>query len=469
MKKLSLLFTLLIITFIPNIVKADTTVDILKHDFYSTDVYNDGSCSTAGYTYTDFNTFINDSENADIFNELYNNVVEMYNTKYNGYYYKTIVHLLSKKNTEFDLYGVVVYRIISQTGNHLDGSSDADQRYLISYYANGTYYKDYDVDYMGFVSDVFPSSSITSNAPIRLGCSGNNKYVITTSTDPIKYSFTPYYYIPNILFEINIPEEYYPKIWNNYTINIKDNKNNTLKTFVSGDKLPVLFPNGYIPGSNNKYTTVNLDNYDYVILTLKNYNQKKPFTTNLQVKGQIGITPIYNYGQTTKDAVTGVKVQDRCNIKYNNYTSYPFYILKQDLQNNVIYAVKKCSNGSEFKYDTTIFDITYVTDENKDDPIVTINGKQYHTIPFNDLPSTANKNEEENYIPGESGSPNSEGGLSSALKGIQQKMSEIWDIITFFSGFVNTMFSILPEPIRIILLSAFAIAITLGLIKIFIN
>lgn len=243
-----------------------------------------------------------------------------------------------------------------------------------------------------------------------------------------------------------------------------------------GDKFPLIKNlvdysnwNDYVNNHLENYRTVDLNNYDYVLLTLKDYNQKEEFQTNLQVLGQIGITPIYNYGQTSKDAITGVRVQDRCNVSYNQYTTYPLYVLKQDLQNNVVYAVKSCNNNSKFKFPEDIFNITYVTAQNREDPIVTINGQQYHTIPLSELPSTANKNEEENYIPGQSGSMNDTGGLDGAIKGIQQKMGEIWDTFTYFTQFINQIFSVLPQELRIVLVSGFTIMIVLGLIKIFIN
>lgn len=243
-----------------------------------------------------------------------------------------------------------------------------------------------------------------------------------------------------------------------------------------GDNFPKLKDlyqyNSWSDYENNhleNYTTVNLNNYDYVILTLKNYNQTEAFDTTLQVKGQIGITPIYNYGQTSKDEITGVKVQDRCNAYYENYTAYPLYIIQRDLQNNVVYAVKGCGENDSFKFSNEIFDITYVTQENAEDPIVTINGKQYHTIPLEDLPSTANKNEEENYIPGESGSAVDSGGLDGAIKNTKSTLSEIWNTFTYFTGLVNLLFSGLPTEIRTILLSAFTITIVLGIIKLFLR
>lgn len=221
--------------------------------------------------------------------------------------------------------------------------------------------------------------------------------------------------------------------------------------------------------SNQNYTEVNLDNYEYILLTLKNYSQTNAFQTNFQVKGQIGITPIYNFGQTSKDSITGVQVQDRCNLNYSDYTSYPFYIIQSDLQNNAIYAVKECSSNSSFKFDNTVFNITYITQENEDNPTVTIDGKTYNVIPYDDLPSTATKNEENNYIPGESGSATDTGGLDSAIKNIQQRMSEIWNTFTYFTDFVGQIFSSLPTEVQTILLSAFTVAIILGLIKIFVG
>ena len=244
----------------------------------------------------------------------------------------------------------------------------------------------------------------------------------------------------------------------------------------SGDTMPkikdLMQYNSWSEYENNHlegYTEVNLDNYEYVLLSLKNYNQTEAFQTNLQVKGQIGITPIYNFGQTSKDSITGVQVQDRCNVNYENYTNYPFYIIQSDLQNNAIYAVKECNQGSSFKFDNSIFNITYITAENEENPTITINGTTYNVIPYGDLPSTATKNEEDNYIPGESGSATDTGGLDSAIKNTQQKMSEIWNTFTYFTAFVGQIFSSLPGEVQTILLSAFTVGIILGLIKIFIN
>lgn len=216
------------------------------------------------------------------------------------------------------------------------------------------------------------------------------------------------------------------------------------------------------PKEDTRTTTVNLDDYEYVILNLKDYNQDKAFNTNLKVKGSIGITPIYNFGQTAKDDIMGSKVQDRCNVKYDDYTDYRLSILKQDLQNNSLYVVKGCEEGSSFKFDNTIFDITYVDENNKSDPVVSIGGKDYHVIPFDKLPSSANKNEEENYVPGES----EKFTLSSITKNLSSTLEGIWNSFTSFFSFVTKMFSVLPSEFQAIAILTFSTGCILGLIKI---
>ena len=211
--------------------------------------------------------------------------------------------------------------------------------------------------------------------------------------------------------------------------------------------------------SNLGLTSVDLDNYEYAILSLKNYNTD-PFNTTFYVKGRIGITPVYNYGQSEKDTIT-----DICNISYSDYTPLRVYALEQDIQNHAVYYVKACESGSAFKFDSTLFNITYVTQENLSDPTVTINGSTYHTLPFNSLTNTANQNDENGFVPGEV-TPGT-GGLDSAIQNVQNKMSEIWGTFTYFTSFINQLFATLPVELRTVLISAFTIAIILGLIKIF--
>lgn len=221
--------------------------------------------------------------------------------------------------------------------------------------------------------------------------------------------------------------------------------------------------------SSYNYTSVDLDSYEYVVLSLKDYSTITPFESQLQVKGQIGITPVYNFGQSSKDSITGSQVQDRCNPSYSSFTPMSIYINQNDLYNNSVFYIKSCSSGSSFKFDNTIFDITYITSSNVNNPSIVIGNETYNIIPYSQLPSTATTNEDNNYIPGQSGASSDTGGLDEAIKTARDSLSQIWDSFSYFISFVSQLFSALPPDLRGVLLSAFVVAITLGIIKIFVN
>lgn len=207
--------------------------------------------------------------------------------------------------------------------------------------------------------------------------------------------------------------------------------------------------------SQKGYIEVNLDNYEYVILNLKDYSSSESFETNLQVKGSVGITPIYNFGQAEKSEVT-----DRCNLSYSDFTDYRFFILKNDLTNNAFYIVKECEENSSFRFNSNVFDITYVTTENVDDPVVTFGGVDYHTIPFNKLSNSANQNEQNNFIPGESGSS-----LTDIIDNVSNFTSDIWNAISSFMGLVTKFFNTLPEEFRYLSITSFTVLTVIAIIK----
>lgn len=220
----------------------------------------------------------------------------------------------------------------------------------------------------------------------------------------------------------------------------------------NGKEFPTL-KNGLIVTDN--LTEVNLDNYHYVLLSLKDYSQSKAFDTNLKVKGMIGITPIYNFGTAEKTTIT-----DRCNISYSDYTDYRLYVLKDDLINNAIYAVKSCEEASSFKFDNSIFNITYITDDNVDDPVVVVDGQEYHTIPFDDLSNSANKNEENNFIPGESNNS-----FTDIIDNAISFTSDIWNAFLSFMSLGTKFFNALPPEFRALSITGFTVLITIAVIK----
>ena len=341
---------------------------------------------------------------------------------------------------------------------------------------NSTYKETYKYYYVNFFNESLPNGKLLSNRMVfhlfkeipTIGKSSDFEIIMEFKDDTYTYYD---------LEDMNVMEYYFPiisPISSNdliydplllYDANF-DILNTSKDTYVIKDLNLTFKPNDkfltYLSTEQDKMTTINLDNYEYVILNLKDYNQDKAFNTNLKVKGSIGITPIYNFGQTAKDDIMGSKVQDRCNVKYDDYTDYRLSILKQDLQNNSFYVVKACEVGSSFKFDNTIFDITYVDENNKSDPIVSIGGKDYHVIPFDKLPSSANQNEKENYVPGES----ERFALLDKLDFLINNLNRVWDAFTSFMGFVGKMFSTLPDEFKAIAISSFTIGCTLMIFKI---
>lgn len=249
----------------------------------------------------------------------------------------------------------------------------------------------------------------------------------------------------------------------NYTINTNLNISGIYSdtiTLKPGDLLPKIKTlQDYDSWTNYTdeatYIEVNLNNYEYVILNLKNYNTKDPFNTNLKVKGMIGITPVYNFGQIEK-----VEVTDRCNTSYEEYTDYRFSILKNDLMNYGVYYVKACQENSSFKFNSSIFNITYVTPENVNDPVITFGGVKYNTIPFNKLSNSANQNEENNFIPGAS-----EDSLANIVDNIEQFSTDIWNAVQSFMGLVTKFFNTLPPEFRYLSITAFTVLIFIAIIK----
>lgn len=258
---------------------------------------------------------------------------------------------------------------------------------------------------------------------------------------------------------------------------------------MNGNNLFNLSQNDIIPKSknlffnklDNKYIEINLNNYSYVSLSLKDYTKEISNNyseySNIYVKGQLCATPIYNFGQTErKDILTGSKVQN-CSLYYNDYTSTRFYILPSDIKNHAIYYIKAYDTTKDnyIKVDTSYFDVSYITEDNKDNPQVSINGKVYPTIPYDKLTDTSTKSSEEGYVPGVScaaGDFNcyfeyNTGNVFSdifdkpleALKGVWTSIIKVFDIIRWF-------ILLLPQTLQSFLYLSFMITIIIGIVKI---
>lgn len=250
--------------------------------------------------------------------------------------------------------------------------------------------------------------------------------------------------------------------------------------------------NGYLPTietlrggsyspSDNNYVEINLNNYAYVALSLKDYTKEISNSyseySNVYVKGQLCATPIYNYGQTEKkDIITGSKTQ-ACSQYYNDYELTRFYILPSDIKNHAIYYLKAYDTSKEnlVKVDSKYFDISYITEEDKNNPQVSINGKVYPTLSYDQLTDTSTKSEDEGYISGVScavGDFNcyEEYNESNVFKDIFDKpleaLKSVWSAIINVFEIIKWFILLLPPTLQSFLYLSFMIAIILGIIKI---
>lgn len=258
-------------------------------------------------------------------------------------------------------------------------------------------------------------------------------------------------------------------------MNIVLNNNDIVPTFQSILDLDIIKDPNL---SGNGYTEIDLNNYPYVALSLKDYSKTEEFNSMTYVKGQYCLTSVYNYGLTErKDILSGTQMQ-RCSLYYDNYTPIRTYILKSDLENHSIYYLKAYDTSKEnkIKVDTSVFNIHYITEEEKNNPIITINGKKYTPIPYDELTDTATKSEDENYVSGGScavGDINCTASLTNGsikwsdiftspldfLKNIWTSITQVFTLIAYF-------IALLPITLQYFFYISFTLAIVLGIIKI---
>ena len=218
------------------------------------------------------------------------------------------------------------------------------------------------------------------------------------------------------------------------------------------------------------FTEINLNDYSYVALALKDYNQEDAFTTTVQVKGQYCITPVYEFGLKPYDEISESRVQNICSPYYSNYTPVVTTITESNLKNKSIYYIKAYDTSKEnyIKVDNTVFDISYITEEEKDNPYVLVDGKYYPTIAYDNLPSSATQNTDEGYVPG--ASEDFVGIMIDDFTAVFEKPLEVlqslWDSITTMFGMIFDFYELLPADFQSFLKGSFMLAIVIGLIKI---
>ena len=223
----------------------------------------------------------------------------------------------------------------------------------------------------------------------------NNSYSYSTRTLPvinINLSSMHLLVANNLVYD-NLGSEFdtisFPAYSSN-TLNISINDFEISK----GDIFPTiatLYDGSYINNKFENYVEIDLNSYSYVILSLKDYTSRDTFISTAFVKGQLCPTTVYKYGQEEKkDYISGYQTQS-CGYYYNDYTRYSLYIKSEDIVNNAIYYLTgyDSSKPNLVKVDTSVFDISYITEIEKDNPYVSISGKNYPVLPYDKLTDTA--------------------------------------------------------------------------------
>ena len=338
--------------------------------------------------------------------------------------------------TAFDAIPIDYTSLVSMSCDYNDyknGSVSIEDKVQLTYY-----YDYYDNDYHGY-----------NGSPYGLYCDTNNLF--SSSTDSNRY-LPLFYYSSNYDQPFGLDDTYVVK-----------NGDETLFTLNKQDYIPT-YKNKFVDKTDLNYVEVDLNSYPYIILSLKDYSKTEEFSTINYAKGQYCLTSVYNYGSTEKkDIIEGSKTK-RCSLYYDNYTPIRTYVLKSDLKNNAVYYLKAYDTTKEnkVKIDTSVFNIHYISEEEKDNPIITINGKKYTPKSYDELTDTATKSEDENYADGAS----EKFTFSDIFTAPLEFLKTIWNSITQFFQVINQFISLLPETLQAFLYMSFMLAIILGLIKI---
>lgn len=395
----------------------------------------------------------------DVFNLGINDVITYYKENYyneNPYYYISIIlddsekpyislHCFPKSHIDD------IFSYFKQSGSSRYELVNPSVQIYFSYNTSLNYFSfDTSSDILGFYSS-FPfftfNSSINIFNPYLYYYSNFDYYYYGTSLSEFQESSSyplSYLSVDDIL--------YVPLYDNSTTYSVyRSTEDFLIKPYYLYDENSTLEPDSDI------YTTIDLNNYAYVALSLKNYDVEE-FDSTFYVKGQLCPTIVYNYGLDERIN------SDRCNIPFDNFTPIRYRISSNDINNHFIYYFKAYDTSIEnkVKVDSSIFNIHYITEEEKNNPILDINGYKYSAIPFDKLSSTANKNESENFVPGSS----EETSFSDIFIAPLEFLKTIWNSIISVFGLITDFISLLPIELQSLLYAGFALALTLGIIKI---
>lgn len=391
--------------------------------------------------------------------ELERLLFEKYESDYSeNFPYYVITFSFNKYSNHFIIYLNMIMSNQKFTFNYKKGNSNG---YNLA--EDGTELSGLKIDGVWQQMDVsYDSSSTTYNSPVLNNSVSPpahyafNIYVNTTGKNDLIFNSC---FLLSSNFDLMFYTDYDSVIINNYL----DSGNTYI--LKNGDILPTIYKGKDFTNKGN-LVEVDLNSYPYIALSLKDYSKTEAFDVNNYVKGQYCITPVYDYGLKERREFLSQTQVERCSPYYNDFTLIRTTILKSDLDNHAIYYLKSYDTSKEnkVKIDSSVFNIHYITEEEKDNPILNINGTKYSTLPFDKLTDTANKSESEGYVSGASGEikVNWSDIFTSPLdfiKGIWSSVTQVFIVIGYF-------IALLPTTLQYFLYISFMLAIILGLLKI---
>lgn len=462
MKNLKYLLLIIPFLFINN-VKADTV------EFNNLNGYTSGLSLQEVFNY---------KESKEYIEELQRLLFEKYESEYSELYPYYSVSIDFYRNSDFD------------TSIDPDSSSNkvkriflrmlmANQKFNIKYNQN---------EYNGYGQTFLEDGTQLSGFPVAGKFQDLiTSYEVATTTynlpsvskdvvAPGNYSFQSKNFISSFFVSSNFDIIFHTDHDSIVIHNFRDTGNDYI--LKDGDVVPTLFKGKDFNNNTGNLIEVNLNSYPYIALSLKDYSKTEEFSVTNYVKGQYCLSPVYDYGlKERKDVLTGTKIQ-RCSLEYTEFTPVRTSILKSDLENHAIYYLKAYNTNIEnkVKIDTSVFNIHYITEEEKDNPILTINGKKYSVLPYDDLTDSSTKSEDEGYASGGScavGDFNCTASMMDSdfkwsdiftsplefIKGIWSSVTQIFIVIGYF-------ISLLPAQLQYFFYICFMLAIILGLLKI---
>jgi len=437
-------------------VKADTV------EFNNSNVYTSNMSVQELFTNKDYKEYLEELERL---------LFEKYESDYSeNFPYYVITFSFNKYSNHFIIYLNMVMSNQKFTFNYKKGNS-----YGYNLAEDGTELSGLKIDGVWQQMEVsYDSSSTTYNSPVLKDSVSSpayyafNIYVHTTGKNDLIFNSC---FLLSSNFDLMFYTDYDSVIINNYL------DSGTSSILKNGDILPTIYKGKDFTNKGN-LVEVDLNSYPYIALSLKDYSKTEEFSVTNYVKGQYCLSPVYDYGlKERKDVLTGTKIQ-RCSLVYTDFTPVRTSILKSDLENHAIYYLKAYNTNIEnkVKIDTSVFNIHYITEEEKDNPILTINGKKYSVLPYDNLTDSSTKSEDENYSSGGSCAVG-DFNCTASIMGSDFKWSDIftspldfikgiWSSVTQVFIVIGYFISLLPVQLQYFLYISFMLAIILGLLKI---